>query len=352
MTFKYDAPVTLSTQPTTDFRIDKTQVSIASSLPRFTKKDLQSNLYFYRNDVVAEYDEGVETGVYHGYQLFADLKIPTEFDNEYGQTVVDLYPQLDRDNYNDTPRAAKSFALRSPLGKVITNDLQKSITRESIDKLLVNFGSAIKITGESSGVITLERNHNLCGIAHGVRLSGSSGLNNGTYENVKIFNGTVAGGNWSGALGKVTISGGSMTSHEITNPGSGFAAGTEFGHWDNTVIGGADGIAKLGSASNVALTNDNLTSSHENLVIQVTGSGITTDAYFRTTSVPTPSQIGIAKTAGDPNITSDQYVFVVGSTSSATAFNLVNSGISSVTTTSPHGLETVSYTHLTLPTKA
>ena len=170
MTFKYDAPVTLSTQPTNNFRIDKVNgISIASSIPRFTRKDLQSNLYFYRNDVVTTYDEGVETGVYHGYQLFADLKVPTEFDdNEYGQTVVDLYPQLDRDNYNDTPRAAKSFALRSPLGKVATNDLQKSVTRESIDKLLFNFGSGLKILGESSGIITLERDHNICGIASAV----------------------------------------------------------------------------------------------------------------------------------------------------------------------------------------
>ena len=344
MTFKYNAPVTLSTQPTTNFRIDKTGgVGLASSLPRFTRKDLQSNLYFYRNDVVTEYDEGVETGVYHGYQLFADLEVPTEFDeNKYGQTVVDLYPQLDRDNHNDTPRAAKSFALRSPLGKVATNDLLNSITRESIDKLLVKFGSVINVKSftdsGTSGVITLERDHNIGGIAHGVRLSGSSGLNNGTYENVKIFNGSVAGSNWSGALGKVTISGGQMISHEITNPGSGFSPlGTEFGHWDNTVIGGSDGTAKLGSASGVALKNDNLTSSHENLVIQVTGSGIREDAYFRTTSIPGSDRIGIAKTTGDPSINSDQYVFVVGNTSGASAVD--SNGTVTVTTLNPHGLE-------------
>ena len=347
MTFKYNAPVTLSTQPTTNFRIDKTGgVGLASSLPRFTRKDLQSNLYFYRNDVVSEYEEGVETGVYHGYQLFADLKVPTEFDeNEYGQTVVDLYPQLDRDNHNDTPRAAKSFALRSPLGKVATNDLLNSITRESIDKLLVKFGSVINVKsftdGGTSGVITLERDHNICGIASAVLEGGisNSGMTDGTYENVKIFNGSVAGGNWSGALGKVTINGGAIQAgYEITNPGSGFSPlGTEFGHWDNTVIGGSDGAARLGSASGVALKNKNLTSSHENLVIQVTGSGIREDAYFRTTSIPGSDRIGIAKTTGDPSINSDQYVFVVGNTSGAEAVD--SNGTVTVTTLNPHGLE-------------
>ncbi len=312
MTFTYNAPITISTQPTNDFILDKTTVSSASSLPRFTRKDLRSNLYFFRNDIISEYDEGVETGVYHGYQLFSDFAIPEEFtNNKYSQTVVDLYPQLDRDNTNDTPTSAKSFALRAPLGKVVTNDLQKSITKESVDELLVKFGSAIKISSETGGVITLERNHNLCGIAHGVLHSNNSGMNNGTYENVKIFEGPVDSGIWNGSLGKVTVTGGEITAYEITNPGSGFVAG-QYGHWDYRLIGGSDGAAKLGTSDSAALANKNLTSSPDNLVIQVTGSGITTDAYFRTTNVLQPNTISIAKTAGDPDITSDQYVFVVG----------------------------------------
>ena len=337
MTFTYDAPVTVSTQPTNNFTLVKSSVGAATSLPRFTRKDLRSNLYFFRNDVISDYDEGVETGVYHGYQLFADVPVPDEFtENKYGQTVVDLYPQLDRDNTNDTPRAAKSFALRAPIGKVVTNDLQKSITRESVDKLLVKFGSAIKVSSETGGVITLERSHNLCGIAHGVLHSNNSGMTNGIYENVKIYEGPVASGIWNGALGKVTVAGNQITTYEITNPGSGFASG-QYGHWDNTLIGGSDGAAKLGSSASAALTDANLTSSPDNLVIQVTGSGITTDAYFRTTDVVEPNTISIAKTAGDPNITSDQYVFVVGNALDVTTSD--SSGTVTVTCTNPHGLK-------------
>jgi hypothetical protein len=353
MTFTYNAPVTISTPPTNDFTLNKTQlVGSASSLPTFTRKDLKSNLYFFRNDVISEYDEGVETGVYHGYQLFADLAVPEEFtDNKYGQTVVDLYPQLDRDNVNDTPRAAKSFALRAPLGKVVTNDLQKSITRESTDKLLLQFGRGIEIDSfadsTTSGVITLNRSHNLGGLA----LIGNNKLSNdsavtapdGTYENVKIYEDEVSAQTWNGALGKVTISGNQITAYEITNPGSGFPSdGSVYAYWDSAIVGGPTntGGARLGSSANAGLTNAVLTSSHENLVIQVTGSGITTDAYFRTTSVPQPNQIGIAKTAGDPNITSDQYVFVVGNALDV-QYSVSNGTVTFTTqgTNVPHGLK-------------
>ncbi len=108
------------------------------SLPRFERNDLQKNLYVYRNEVISEYsstsDENRD-GIYHIYALSADYSVPSEFtDLEYGQNVVNLYPQLDRDNLDDNPRSSKSFAVRSPLGKVATNDIKKSLTRETIDK--------------------------------------------------------------------------------------------------------------------------------------------------------------------------------------------------------------------------
>ena len=339
MKFTYAAPV--SANPTNNFSIDKGELD-ASSIPRFTKKDSKANLYFYRSDVISSYDEGVETGVYHGYQLFADLKVPEEFTgNKYSQTVVDLYPQLDRDNTNDTPRVAKSFALRSPLGKVVTNDLQKSITKESIDKLLIEFGVGIKISSESDGTITLEKNHNLCGIAHGVLGSGNDSFTQGTYENVKIYENS-ANNLWNGTLAKVVVnSTGQISTFEITNPGSGFVAG-QYGFWDRNHIGGSSGDAKLGRTSSLAFNEGNLTSSPENLVVQVTGSADVKDAYYRTTSVPQPNKIGIAKTSGDPNITSDQYVFIVGK-----AFKVsyvVVDGLATFTTLPassgiPHGLK-------------
>ena len=159
MTFTYTVPVTVNANPTNNFSIDKTDSSVtADSLPRFTRKDLKSNIYFYRSEVISNYEDSVEPGVYHGFPLTANLPVPDEFTgNKYGQTVVDLYPQLDRDNTNDSPLAAKSFALRAPLGKVVTNDLQRSITKEATDELLVKFGSAIKVSGVSGSTITARK---------------------------------------------------------------------------------------------------------------------------------------------------------------------------------------------------
>ena len=323
--------------PTNDFNLDKTTVSIASSIPKFTRKDLQSNLYFYRNNVISQYNENVRTGVYHGFPLFADLSVPTGFtSNEYGQNVVDLYPQLDRDNQNDTPRAAKSFAARFPLGKVVTNDLQKSITREATDKLFESFGVGFRVSEVAADIITFDRNHNIGGIASFVVHGSTSGFSTGTYENVKVTtnsNNTV----WTGALAKVEIDNGQeIQSVKITNPGSGFN-NTNKGYLDKNVIGeGTNGI--IGSdASGTAFADANLTSSKENLVVQFTGSGITTDSYYRTTSVPGTNKISIAKTSGDPDITTNQYAFIVGNALDVTTSD--SSGTVTVTTSNPHDLK-------------
>ena len=55
--------------------------------------------YIYRNEIITPYIKDVQDGIYHLFVLHADNPIPTEFTGlKYGQNVVDLYPQLDRDN--------------------------------------------------------------------------------------------------------------------------------------------------------------------------------------------------------------------------------------------------------------
>ena len=120
--FKYETIVGPGT-----FTNDTTSRTINS--PRFERNDLQTNLYIYRNEVISEYKEDDQDGIYHLYLLNADNAISEEFTNlKYSQSVTDLYPQLDRDNINDNPKSTKTFALRSPIGEVETNDLKKSIT--------------------------------------------------------------------------------------------------------------------------------------------------------------------------------------------------------------------------------
>ena len=143
-----------------------------TSLPRYEVNDLQNKLFVYRNEVITDYIEDVQDGIYHLYALNANIGVGTEFTNyEYNQNVVDLYPQLDRDNVNDNPQSAKSFALRAPLGEVQTNDLKKSITKESTDSFNKKFRKHLELSTESelsvvAGIATLTftRNHGFAGI--------------------------------------------------------------------------------------------------------------------------------------------------------------------------------------------
>jgi hypothetical protein len=333
MTFTYTTPDSYGSNLV--FTNDTTNRSIAS--PRFERNNLQSNLYIYRNEVISEYIGGIQDGVYHFYVLSADKEIPTEFTNlKYSQSPVDLYPQLDRDNINDNPTSAKSFAKRSPLGEVVTNDLKKSITKESTDTLLASFGVGLDVSGVSNETtttptITFAKRHGLAGIVTYSSLVGGATYVNGTYQNVKLLNGSQTG-SWKGATAKVVVSGvGTITSAEIVSSGSGYSTGESL-FFDASVVGNGDGAARFNivtSGISAAIGN----------VVQFTGAGTTSDTYHRITGIATDNTIGIARTVGDPVITTNQYAFVVGPSIQITS-TTSSSGITTFTCSSPHGLFT------------
>jgi hypothetical protein len=328
MTFTYTTTRTPGT-----FTNDTSLRTILS--PRFERNDLQSNLYIYRNEVIKSYIEGVQDGVYHLYILNANNAIDQEFTNlKYSQNVVDLYPQLDRDNINDNPTSSKSFATRFPLGQVVTNDLKKSITKESIDSLLTSFGVGLDVSTPSNvGVVTFTRNHGLAGIVTYSSLTKGSGYTptSGitTYYNVKLLS-AQSGGSWKGATATVKVNSGIVTSVDITSSGSGYGTGDLY--FDETTIG-------AGSGAKITIATSGISTSIGN-VIQFTGAGTTSDGYYRITAVTSATTIAIAKTAGDPVIAASQYAFIVGPSiqvSSNTAVD-ATSGIVTFTCSSPHGL--------------
>ena len=302
-------------------------------LPRFVRKDLQSNLYAYRNEVISNYVSGSRDGVYHIYVLNANNAVSDEFTSyKYSQNVVDLYPQLDRDNINDSPQSAKSFAVSSPLGKVVTNDLKKSITRESIDSLLVDLGNGLEVSSISnsatSATITFSKEHGLSGICTGSVTSGAS-YDNGTYYNVKLLNGSQTG-TWSGATANVVVIGGAVVSAEVVSSGSGYSAGDLY--FDETVIGTGNGNARF------TVTTAGISSAVGN-VVQFTGVGTATDTYHRITSVLSNKQISIAKTSGDPVVIENQYAFIVHpSIAVNTSSYDSQTGITTFNCSSAHGL--------------
>ena len=319
------------THTTGDFTSDTTIRSL--NLPRFQRNDLQSNFYIYRSEVISDYIKDVQDGIYHLYVLKADNSVVEEFtDQKYSQNVTDLYPQQDKDNENDNPPSAVSFAKRNPIGDVVTNSLKNSITREATDKLLQDFGTALKITGSDSttGVttITFDREHGLSGIVTYSDFTGGTGYTNGTYENVKLFNeGTTT---WDGATAKVVISGGSITNFDVIDGGSGY--GAEKLEFDPTFIG-SPSIGAAATFTSVGI------SSNIGDVIQVTGVGTITDGFYRIASVPSTKTISVATTSGDPSFLSGQFALNLGPAVAILSDDFESvSGISTFTCGSAHGL--------------
>ena len=299
-----------------------------SELPRFERNDLQSNFYIYRSEVISPYEFNVQDGIYHVYVLNSQNAVPEEFTTtKYSQNIVDLYPQLDRDNHEENPKSATTFAKRAPLGDVVTNDLKKSITRETADMAVKKFGfgpTVSQISPNSSGIATITTTlaHGLNGIVGFTTLTKGSGFNDGTYYNVKLLN---SDDTWSGATGKVVVVGTAVTAVEIQASGSGYSSG---------VVLKIDGF----SGATLGITSSNISSPIDNS-LQVTGLGTATDGLFRVLRVPSATEVAIAKTSGDPIVYPNQYIFnVAPSVTVSTVVNNTTVGISTLTCASAHGL--------------
>ena len=307
-------------------------------LPRFRLSDNNQNIYAYRVETITPYVYNVQDGVYYIYTLNASVGITTEFTNrKYTQKVADLYPQQDRDNHNDNPDAAKTFAKRFPLGDVSTNDLKRSLTRETVDLVFNTWSAGKKITSVSnsatSATLSLDSEHQLNAVKAYTTLNGGSGHADGTYYNVRLFNNNAAPASavWDGATANVTVSGGSVISASIVQGGSGYTDGEQL-YFDSSTIGGTPQANILVNTAGISTaTND---------YVQVTGIGTTAGGYFRISDASNKKAIGIAKTANDPACVVNQYAIVLGPavTIQQTAYSSVT-GIATYQSLSlPHGL--------------
>jgi len=306
MEFSYECPKLHGTVSTNNSTVRST------ALPRYSRNNIQSNLYIYRNEQISEYIQDQQDGVYHLYVFDAKNAPPEVFTSQkYSQNVVNLYPQLDRDNVRDNPAPSQSFAKRSPLGDVVTNDLQYSLTRESIDDLtkVLGIGNSVKsveyspVVGVTSTLVSVEfsERHGFAGISTGVITAGT-GYANGTYQNVKILN-TSQTGTWQGATANLTVSGGNVASADIVSPGSGYAPGALF--FDQTSIGAGGNNARL------TLSITGIHTGAKN-VLQFTGVGTAGDNYARIWSITNDTTVVVKKAASWPMPVPNQVAINLG----------------------------------------
>ena len=242
--------------------------------------------------------------------------------------MEDYYPQFDRDNAHSNPPAATSYAKRAPVGEVVTNEQEKSISRNTIDNLFkkTKIGKEVSTVSSTAGIATLtfDRRHGYNGVL-GINTitDNTTSYADGTYYNVKLFNGGTAV--WQGATAKVFVSGGVVAAVDIINPGSGYTSGITT--LDIESIGGDVGIGTTTLAVN------------DGDVVQVTGVGSTASKHYRIAEVNGNVQIALAKTATDPEILPNSFVYNVGVavTISSSQYD-APSGITTFVCANPHDL--------------
>ena len=339
--FRYSPTDTSGVTHTTGTFTNNTQTR-STLLPRFDRNNNSGNFFVYRTEVITPYIQDVQDGVFHLFVLNSNnaMDEPSgEFsENKYNQNIVNLFPEYDRDNVNANPPESVSYAKRFPIGDVVTNDLKRSVTRETTNKFLKNFDASIGITSvtnnNTNSVINLDEEHGLQSIKFHNTLNGGSGHTDGTYYNVRLLNtnATPATAPWDGATAKVVVSSGAVTSVEITEGGSGYTNGeTLFFDSQSVALGGIGGSP----SASITIATAGISSATGNY-IQVTGITTGTDSYHRISSVNSTKQITVSKSVSDTLLDGQQIHdmgpwVAVGSASTT-------SGITQFTTPVDHGL--------------
>ena len=316
-----------------------------NQLPRIDRNDSKENLFIYRSTVITPYIENVQDGIYHLFVLNSNNKMvdpSNEFsEDKFNQNIVNLYPEYDRDNVNDNPPEASSFAKNFPIGDVVTNDLKKSVTRETTNNFMSGFDitntiSSISDSG-STAVLTFDKEHNFGAIKYLSSLTGGSGhlpaSGQTTYHNVKLLNDTSSptNVNWDGATAQVTVQNGVAIAATITEGGSGYGNGEQL-YFDSSDVD-TGGIG--GNASGYVVTTTNGISVATGNYVQITGISTGTDSYHRISSVTLDDAITVHKHSSDIILNGQQVVDMgaVVPISSASGTD-----ITTFNTTGAHGL--------------
>ena len=320
-----------------------------TTLPYYSKKKITGTYIFYRTEKVQDYIQSKQDGIYYISPISSSTK-PTvaPFENvKLSQPIQFLYPQLDRDNPVSDPKSAESFALPDPIGQVVLNNVQNSITKKTLESYLLDSGNSIKINDIRSA----------SGIAHTIYCSTDHGLNPITQLSVSgvgsaygsgigvaesLYNADLIGGTGEGASAAIRVNTtGAITSLDIINGGSGYQVGdtlsvvgvaTTSGHVVGTVS-----VDSIYDHTDETVRIDGIFDNQYqeyNTLYQITG--INSTRSFNVTSVDTfgsPYASGIGITAS-----STASVYLTGKSRQTSTFTYNNTtGTATVTFGDSHG---------------
>jgi hypothetical protein len=340
------------------------------NLPYYNRRKLNNTFVVYKSEQIQEYIEDTKDGIYHLTILdtsnspsvapFAGLR--------FSQPVKNLYPQLDRDNLNFDPNPTKSFALPDPIGLVQVNNIENSITRESLNKNFEDFsvGIAISDIQSQSGIahtIFTRIDHGLNRITKVGIVSTGLNYGDGSGSSRTLYNARLVGfgGSTTGQYATANIkidSNGSITAVKIIDGGSSYGIGntlsvvgvaTTAGHVYG-IISVTNIYNNVGDSIRIDGVSGNLLKSYNNLYritsinvgqskqIQVSSSStVTVDYdYGPSAAIAGVNTNGLSKFASEE--ISNVNLYVTGETVGISSFTYNNvTGISSIITSKPHG---------------
>jgi len=281
------------------------------ALPTIQKEKSRDSIYIYRSQEIKPFIPGTggQDGIYNIIAVSGSIKPNSTVgfglsNTNFNQDVRNLYPQIDRDNYNSDPVPTLSYSELYPAGVVRTSDKRHSLTKEALNHFFDNnrVGYAITgavITGSGNTTITLytDIDHNLNSIKSLTLTNPGAGYNNNagvtsTIYSAELINNSLIGQN---ATAKVIIStGNTISSVEIVDPGSVYGVG-------NTMIISADpaGAPSTYAVVQVASINNNIGDS-----LELSGfMEPLMNGTFKIIDVPSKNSIAVIKEGGLPSST-------------------------------------------------
>jgi len=331
--------------------------SRTTSLPTFRRKRYNDTYYVYRSQEIKRYVAGEQDGVYHlillnasnspSVEPFSDLKFP--------QPVKDLYPQTDRDNPQSDAKSSISFALPNPIGQVVIDDPRHSLTRETLDKTLIDtkVGFALtNIVSNSAGTahtIYTSIDHGLNAIA---KVSiGNSGASYGSGAAGNLYNARLVGfaGSTTGqhATARITVDAlGGITDVKIIDGGSAYGVGNTLAVVGvATTSGFTQGYVTVTSIYNNAGDSIRISGvgsekyNGYNDLYRITGITVGNDKEFTVSSASTVGN-GAQSAGVGVTFTASAFGYLTGKTLTVSSISYnPTTGFATVTTAQNHGLQ-------------
>jgi len=281
------------------------------ALPTIEKEKARDSLYIYRSQEIKPLITGADgqDGIYNIIALSGSIRPDSTVGfglstRNFNQDIRNLYPQIDRDNYDSDPLPTLSYAELYPAGIVRTSDKKNSLTKEALNHFLENtrVGYAITgttVTGSGNTTITLftDIDHNLNSIKSLSLINSGTGYNNNagvtsTIYAAELINNLISGKN---ASVKANISvGNTISSIEIVDSGSNYGIG-------NTMIISADPAAAPSTYAVVQVTSIN-----NNIGDSLELSGFMEplmNGTFKIIDVPSSKSIAVIREGGLPSAT-------------------------------------------------